>query len=60
MTLFKSACSFRFTRFCEAATKANVKGLIIPDMPLEERDLIQPFLEGTDNRTCTACIINKF
>lgn len=48
MTYLNPLVHFGLQDFVKAATKANVKGLIIPDMPLEERDLIQPFLEGTD------------
>lgn len=48
MTYLNPLVHFGLQDFVYAATKANVKGLIIPDMPLEERDLIQPFLEGSD------------
>jgi tryptophan synthase alpha chain len=35
-------------KFIKACVDAGINGLIIPDMPLEERDELLPYLEGTD------------
>jgi tryptophan synthase alpha chain len=48
MTYLNPIINFGIEAFAEAAQEANVKGLIIPDMPLEESALIKPALAGKD------------
>ena len=48
MTYLNPIIHYGIEKFVQEAEAANVKGLIIPDMPLEEADCIQPFLIETD------------
>lgn len=48
MTYFNPIVHYGIEKFVQAASAANVKGLIIPDLPIEEADCIQPFFKETD------------
>lgn len=48
MTYMNPVMAFGLKNFCEKAHEAGVDGLIIPDLPIEEEELIIPFLEQYD------------
>lgn len=48
MTYLNPIINFGIEAFAKAAQEANVKGLIVPDMPLEESDLMKPALAQKD------------
>ncbi|MBC1434333.1 tryptophan synthase subunit alpha [Listeria rocourtiae] len=48
MSYFNPIYHLGVEKFIELAKKTPVKGLIIPDLPYEHRDLILPHLENTD------------
>ena len=48
MTYLNPIINMGIASFVKQAIAANVKGLIIPDMPIEEKELISAHLENTD------------
>ncbi|MBC2390271.1 tryptophan synthase subunit alpha [Listeria booriae] len=48
MSYFNPIYHLGVEKFIELAQKTPIKGLIIPDLPYEHRDLVQPHLENTD------------
>lgn len=48
MTYLNPIINMGIQTFVKQAISANVKGLIIPDMPIEEKELISVHLENTD------------
>lgn len=48
MTYLNPIINMGITSFVKQAIAANVKGLIIPDMPIEEKDLLSVHLENAD------------
>ncbi|GEK30395.1 tryptophan synthase alpha chain [Kurthia zopfii] len=48
MTYLNPIFNMGVASFVKQAIAANVKGLIIPDMPIEEKELISAHLENTD------------
>ena len=48
MTYLNPIIRYGIEAFVDAAEAANIKGLIIPDMPLEEADLVTDALAGKD------------
>jgi tryptophan synthase alpha chain len=48
MSYFNPIYSFGVEKFIKELEDTNVKGLIIPDLPYEHKDMIEPFLQNTD------------
>jgi len=48
LVYFNSILAFGISNFIERCVEAKVDGLIIPDLPFEERDELLPFLIETD------------
>lgn len=48
MTYINPILQFGVERFCEEAAKVGVDGLIIPDLPFEEKSLIEEFVRKYD------------
>lgn len=44
MTYLNPVLAYGVEKFAHAASQAGIRGVIIPDMPLEESDIVQPFL----------------
>lgn len=47
MCYYNSVFGYGRDKFIENCVEAGIDGLIIPDLPMEEREEIAPFLEGT-------------
>jgi tryptophan synthase alpha chain len=45
MTYFNPVLQYGLERFAEDCTKAGVDGLIIPDLPLEHADILNPYIQ---------------
>jgi tryptophan synthase alpha chain len=45
MTYLNPVLAFGLERFAEAAQQAGIDGCIIPDLPIEEEEIIEPLLE---------------
>lgn len=48
MSYFNPIMQIGIEHFVHLAQKTFIKGLIIPDLPYEHQELIQPYLSGTD------------
>jgi tryptophan synthase alpha chain len=48
MSYFNPIYNIGVEKFIAELKDTDVKGLIIPDLPFEHRDLVEPFLEGTE------------
>lgn len=48
LVYFNTILSFGVSNFVQKCVESEVDGLIIPDLPLEERDELVPYLENTD------------
>ena len=48
MTYFNPVFQYGLERFVEELKKTSVKGLIIPDLPYEQKDFIEPYLDNAD------------